>query len=193
MKSFKLTARRASFSHVLTTTLCIAVWIAISAPLSAAPTASIQYNLDPAAEQIGPDVDVAGLNLSVRSKSGEALPARLHIRLDAPPKNRLVSTDFPIVEGTHLIDAQAATNTGEYRLRYLFPIRGEYTLTVTASPLTDASPDAWTPVTETFQFTLNENPGEVRNLLLLLAGLFVFGFVAGIILGRGARSANPAT
>lgn len=173
------------------TVLALAI-VAAPAAIFAETNATIQYSLDPPASDIGPDVDVAELIVEVRSATGVLLPARLQIELDAPPENLLVSTDFPIVEGTRLIRADVNAVHGEHRLRYLFPIRGEYRLKITAGPLdTSSGSQQWQPKTKTFEFTLSENPGEVLNLLLLMAGLFVFGGVAGTILGRSTRAAGP--
>lgn len=151
--------------------------------------ASIQYELKPAADRIGPDVDVAQLVLRVRTATGDPIPARLQVELDAPPRNMLVSTDFPIVEGTRLMRAEAATDaSGEHALRYLFPIRGEYRLRVVATPLDPSI----APIRQEFAFSLRENPGEVFNLFLLMGVLFVFGGLAGIVFGRSAVADQAA-
>lgn len=152
--------------------------------------ARIEYELEPPAGEIGPDVDVARLTIRVRSDDGEsaaALPAKLRIELDAPPGHALVPTDFPVVEGTPLLRAEAFAQDGEHSLRYLFPIRGEYNLRVQATPLQNAN-QAGDLIQASFRFTLRENSNEVLNLALLLTGLLIFGGVSGLILGRSAAA-----
>jgi len=140
----------------------------------------LKYTLDMPIEQIGPDEDVVKLTLHVQ-RVGQPLNARLHVVLDSPPRNSLISTDFPIVEGTRLIDTVAVTQNGELKIDYLFPIRGRYTLTIDATAV-DANNEI---ANETFHFTLRENPNEVRNFVFLVVGLVLFGLISGGVLARG--------
>ena len=55
------------------------------------------------------------------------------IRLDAPEPGRFFSTDFPFVEGTRLSEMRMELRQGRANWKFLFPIRGEYRLTVVAT------------------------------------------------------------
>ena len=179
-------ARRSRFVAAL---FAWALLLSTPGAIAAESGGRIEYELDPPAGEIGPDVDVARLTIRVRSQDGAAAPAKLRIELDAPPGHALVSTDFPVVEGTPLLRAEAFAQDGEHSLTYLFPIRGEYSLRVQATPLTNDA-GAGEAVHANFRFSLHENSNEVLNLALLLAGLLAFGCVSGLILGRSAAAEN---
>lgn len=141
----------------------------------------ISYTTDKPANTIGPDEDVVKMTLTVRNDD-KPVDAKLHIVLDSPEVNSVVSTDFPIVEGSRLFDATAVTENGKFEMSYLFPIRGEYKLNVTAETL-GAEPTA---AAQSFTFKLNENPGEVRNFYIMIASLIGFGLISGATLSIGA-------
>ncbi len=58
---------------------------------------------------------------------------RFHIRLYAPPPGRFLSTDYPLVEKTLLIEMDLVAAQGAAIWEYVFPIRGVYRLEVAAS------------------------------------------------------------
>lgn len=172
-----------------------AIYLAIVAAATFAPllpafaqTASIEYRLEPEAASIGPDETPGDIVLSVKSSDGgQPLDARLHITLTAPDGGLLIGTDFPIVEGTRLVQASGQTVNGELRLSYLFPIRGEYHLQVRAEPSRSASgSQRFEPAYLDARFSLSENPGEVWNFIWMALGLLVLGIFAGFLLGRDA-------
>lgn len=67
---------------------------------------------------------------------------------------------------------------GKLDFRYAFPIRGEYTLTVKATPTGNPSQ----AVEKTLHFTINENPAKVRNVTIFIVVLLLLGFVTAYIL-----------
>ena len=145
----------------------------------------IEYRLNPPADQIRPDAETARLEILL-SRNGKPLDGRVRVILDSPASNPLVSTDFPIVEGTRLLDTSGLTGEGKFALTYLFPIRGEYTLKVVAQE-TDAPAGQTAPVESTFRFDVSENTNEVMNFLSLIAALVFSGFISGAVLGRGGK------
>lgn len=142
----------------------------------------ITYRTDQQISTIGPDEDVVKMTFLV-TKDGVPSDAQLRIVMDSPKVNSVISTDFPIVEGTRLFDASGITQKGKLEMSYLFPIRGQYAMKVTAQSL--SSPTITTA--ETFTFSLNENPTEVTNFYILIFILVSIGLLAGVILAKGAQ------
>ena len=139
---------------------------------------------DPPPEQIGPDKTLARTTVTVVDGSGQPVPgAYLKLHLDAPEGNPFISTDFPIVEGTSLLEYAGVLPQGTLSFDYIYAIRGEYTFAMEAGR--DAN--SLRPVSP-FRMTLRENPDEVRNFLVMVAGLFLFGLLAGIVIAGGATA-----
>ena len=98
----------------------------------------------------------------------------MNIRLEAPKPGRFFSTDFPLVEGSELIEMRLPLRRGRAEWSYLFPIRGEYRLTI----------DAVTPAgnaREIFSLRIPENREKWYLLAVFTFGLFLSGVVAGRI------------
>ena len=71
------------------------------------------------------------LTLLVTGTDGKPVAqGRVAIRLEAPEPGRFFSTDFPLVEGSRLLDMSLPLRQGRAEWKYLFPIRGQYRLTV---------------------------------------------------------------
>ncbi|NQZ58534.1 MAG: hypothetical protein HRT88_13845 [Lentisphaeraceae bacterium] len=147
-----------------------------------AKQADISFTSEPGFDKIGPDVTVAKLKFTL-SLDGQLVDGNVRIQLASPVKNTGFSTDFPIVESTQLFDTTALTQDGVLILDYLFPIRGEYKLTVTVE---SAVTGAFETSVLQQSFTLNENPDEVNNFTILVTILVAFGLISGFVMGRGA-------
>ena len=84
------------------------------------------------------------LTLQAVDGTGKALTnAKIHLTLLTPPKNPWFSTDFPIVEGTELLDMEANAPQGELQIQQMLPIRGNYQLLVSVTPLVE---NAFAPI-----------------------------------------------
>jgi hypothetical protein len=141
----------------------------------------IQLVSEPDFSRAVPDVNPVRLLLRVRGEDGRPVQnVAINARLESPRKSILISTDFPVVEGTSLWDFTTVSPDGEMELAYIFPIRGTYRLQVTAKPLSNSNPAPL--VSRIFQFHIPENPKKVWNLRFLLGGLFGFGMVSGLVL-----------
>ena len=55
---------------------------------------------------------------------------KVAIVLDAPKPGTFLSTDFPLVEGSRLLELVLPLRRGRAEWKYLFPIRGNYRLSV---------------------------------------------------------------
>ena len=139
----------------------------------------VQLQTAPEVDAIRPDLDVAQFSILVKDKKGQPVKdVELAFTLESPAKKFFPSTDFPIVEGTTLMNGKVLAPEGKLNFKYVFPIRGEYTLKVKAAPA--GKPNQ--TVEKILRFSLNENPPEVRNAIIFISGLLLLGFAAGYIL-----------
>ena len=150
---------------------------------------SVLLETSPTADQIGPDKTLTATTLRVVDENGQPIPnAYLKLHLDAPSGNPFISTDFPIVEGTPLLDYEGILPEGSLEFEYIYPIRGTYNFKV------EAGQDAATAsFQDTMSLRLSENGNEVLNFIIFVIILLGLGLVAGFIIGRGARAQRLAT
>jgi hypothetical protein len=150
----------------------------------AAEDISVKITASPEISSIGPDVDLAKYTISVLDQSGEPIPyTKMLFTLDAPKKGWFFSTDFPLVEGTRLMESEVVLEDGTYTFDYIAPIRGEYQLNVKVSS-TEKTPIAFSPQEKEITFHLNENKNEVVNAIILIAILIGIGIVLGVIFAK---------
>jgi len=162
--------------------LLLLAFICLSDSAHADPLA-IYFKTSPRFELLRPFADPANLSVLVTQSDGRPLTgAAVRIRLEAPPPGRIFSTDFPIVEGTRLFDLRLPLVRGRAEWKYLFPIRGNYRLSV------DVLRDQVTLGNQTFTFEVRENETKWFVLSMFLLALFVLGVVAGCIF-TGANTA----
>ena len=143
----------------------------------------LEFQTNPPLDQILPDAETANLQFMVK-QNGKVVEeeVRFKVKITTPKTNPLLSTDFPIVEGTQLVYANVDRPNGQFDLKYLLPIRGEYTLDVSAS----LESGEHLNLNETF--VIKENPQEVKNLVVFLALIAAFAIMCGIVLGKNARN-----
>jgi hypothetical protein len=163
--------------------------------LSQAPQHSIHLTTSPGLDQIRPfeaesthSQPPVQLSLQALDRSGKALEnAKIHLTLLNPPKTPWFTTDFPIVEGTTLLEMEALAPKGELKLQQMLPIRGDYRLKVNVTPVT---PNAFEPIQETLNLSVAENWVKYQNLGILMAILFVAGLGGGWVIG-GRQKIQP--
>ena len=144
---------------------------------------TLRVTTDPPVDQIRPNE--APARIVIRAAHADGAPvenARVVLALDLPPRNAFFSTGFPIAEGTPLLRATAIAPHGELEISTLFPIRGAYAL----SARVEQPGDPASASEMTFTIGVNEEPGVVRNFVLLIFMLAGFGLVSGIVLGRSS-------
>lgn len=155
----------------------VTLFVALVLPFSSA-TAGEAVRVEVKNEQGGevrPDLDTAQVELSFSEiQSGTA-----RVFLSSPEPEFFSPTDFPIVEGTDLIDATLPVVNGKASFQYMFPIRGDYRLKV---EVMDEKGNALG--THDLVISISENPEEVKNAVLFIALLAVFGFAVGYLLSR---------
>ena len=158
------------------------------APAQSQGDLSVKLETNPAAGQIGPDNTFVRTTLTVVDASGQAVSnAYLKLHLDSPPGNPIISTDFPIVEDTALMNYEGILPNGVLEFESIYPIRGQYSFEVEAGR--DATALSFK---DTLNLSINENSNEVMNGVIFIALLLVLGLVAGIIIGN-ARIRYPCS
>jgi len=113
--------------------------------------------------------------------------AKIHLQILTPPKNPWFPTDFPIVEGTELLNIEAVTPKGELKIQQMLPIRGNYQLLVNVSPIVA---NAFTPFQQTLRLSVAESWVKYRNFAILAVILLVLGLGGGLVLG-GKQQIQP--
>jgi hypothetical protein len=159
-------------------------WIAFSQP----PQPSVRLTTQPAISQIRPFEAEATysqspirLTFQAVDGKGHALEnAKMHLQILTPPKNPWFTTDFPIVEGTTLLDLEAPAPKGELQIQETLPTRGTYQFLVKVTPTV---PNAFTPIQQTLTLSVSENWVKYQNLAILAAILLCVGLGGGWAIG----------
>ncbi|BAY59376.1 hypothetical protein NIES2135_62530 (plasmid) [Leptolyngbya boryana NIES-2135] len=155
---------------------------------SQTPRSTIRLTTDPSISQLAPfeaeaetHKPPARLTLEAIDANGQPLTnAKIRIQILTPSKTPWFTTDFPIVEGTKLLDIDAIAPQGKVQLQQTFPIRGTYQLLVNVTPQTA---NAFTPFQQTLTLSIPENWIKYRNFAILAAVLLIVGLVGGWIIG----------
>jgi hypothetical protein len=177
-------------------TLCYAI-----ASFSQVPQPSVRLTTNPPITQVFPFEAEATkylgsgqytppvqLNLQALDVKGASRQdAKMHLKILTPQPTPWFTTDFPIVEGTTLLDIEANAPTGELQVQQVFPIRGNYQLQVAVDPIVEG---AFTPSEQTLVLAVPENPLKYYYFLIILGVLLAIGFVGGWVIG-GRQKAQP--
>ncbi|NMF59426.1 hypothetical protein [Pseudanabaena yagii] len=155
-----------------------------------APQPSIRLTTSPIASQMRPfeaeaihPQNPVQLSLQALDSAGQALKnTQIHLQLLTPPATPWFTTDFPIVEGTTLLDMTAVAPVGKLEWQQMLPIRGNYQLQVEVTP---TIPNSFAPIQQTLTLTVPESWVKYRNLGILVTILLAAGLVGGWIIGSG--------
>ncbi|MBD2295786.1 hypothetical protein H6G06_20480 [Anabaena sphaerica FACHB-251] len=104
----------------------------------------------------------------------------INLEILTPPRNPWLTTDFPIVEGTKLLEIEAAAPDGKLEIQQILPIRGNYQLKVNVSPLVK---NAFAPYQASLNLNVRENPIKYKYLAVVAAILFSVGLLGGWVIG----------
>jgi hypothetical protein len=159
-----------------------------SAGASAEDDLTILFKTSPPLEQLRPFAEPATLTVLVTSADGRPVPdGSIAVALHAPQHGRFFSTDMPLVEGTRLFDMTLPLKAGKAEWKYLFPIRGSYSLTI------DYVGSATKQARKVFEFKIPEKRAKWALLAGFVAGLFALGFAAArIFSGPAAPKSRTA-
>ena len=147
----------------------------------AAQVEHIKVQVSPDTTLLRPLKDSARITIDVDG-SAETIrgPVHLSVRLTAPASGAFVSSDFPLIEETRLIDMTMANVAGSLSWDYIFPIRGEYRLDVSA---TDQQGRRFE---RSLTLRVHENRAKVAFLAGFIAALFLLGLIAGRVFSAPA-------
>ena len=106
--------------------------------------------------------------------------AKIRLQILTPPKNPWFPTDFPIVEGTQLLNFEAVAPKGELQIQQILPIRGQYQLLVEVTPMVE---NAFSPFQQFLTLSVPENWIKYRNFGVLVLILLTVGVSGGLVLG----------
>lgn len=125
------------------------------------------------------------LKLQARNPTGAPLQnVQFHLQVLTPAPTPWFTTDFPIVEGTKLLDIVGDAPKGEFLMQQVFPIRGNYQIKVDVTPTVA---NAFAPIEQTLNLTVPENPLKLAYFPFVLAVLLAIGFGGGWVIGGGQQ------
>lgn len=145
----------------------------------------ISWEATPALTEVVPSQTPVRLSLVAKDEQGQPLQATAQLSLQAPKPTPWLTSDFPWVEGTTLLNLSAPVEKGELSWSQVMPIRGQYTLTAAFTPV---QAGAFVPFQQQLTLSIPENPVKYRNALVLVAILLATGGLGGWVIGRGAVS-----
>lgn len=159
------------------------IWLLTSLP-SAAQTA-VQLQANPPLSQVVPNTEPVQLRVQAIDANQQPITdATIQVRLLTPAKTPWLTSDFPIVEGTTLLELNAIAPMGTLQFEQVLPIRGNYQMQVNVTPQTAG---AFEPFEQVLTLTVPENPVKYRNVSILIAILLLTGFGGGWVLGGDQR------
>jgi len=170
------------FRYGLLTLIAIAVsgiiWLLKSPPVISQSTVKLQTQ--PPLEQVIPDKTVVKFQLQALNNATQPLSnAQVRVRLLTPNPTPWLTSDFPIVEGTELLNLEAIATQGNLEFEQVLPIRGNYNIEVAVTPQVIG---AFEPFEQSLTFKVPENPVKYRNIVILAIILLGVGFGSGWIL-----------
>lgn len=181
--------------HVFIGILCLMGFIFYGAISVSQSSPSVRLTTEPPLAQILPfeaeaETYKPPVQLTVQAIDPLGQPlknANIQLELLTPTKTPWFTTDFPIVEGTKLLEIQGAAPEGKLQLQQAFPIRGTYQLKAKVTPQTV---NAFAPFEDTLTLSIPENWIKYRNFAILAVILLAVGIGGGWIIA-GQQSIQP--
>ncbi|MEH1921217.1 hypothetical protein [Nostoc sp.] len=152
------------------------------------PTSRVLLSTNPPLERILPFEAEAEkpqspvkLTLQAVDAAGKSLTnAKISLQILTPPPNPWLTTDFPIVEGTKLLQMNANALDGKLEIQQMLPIRGNYQLLVKVSPLVA---NTFAAYEQTLNLHVRENPVKYKYFVVIAAILLSLGLLGGWVIG----------
>ncbi|MBW4663966.1 MAG: hypothetical protein KME01_07165 [Chroococcus sp. CMT-3BRIN-NPC107] len=174
---------------IITVTGLMSLFLVAIVGFSQAPNSRIQLTTNPPVGQFYPFEAEATtpqsptlLTLTARNPAGELLANSVFkVQIFTPPSTPFLATDFPVVEGTKLLELSAIAPEGKLQLQQMLPIRGKYKLAVNVSPIVA---NQFSPIEQTLTLEVVENPVKYRNYAILIVVLLAVGIGGGWVMGK---------
>ena len=174
---------------IMTITGLMSVLLLVTIGLSQTPRSPIELTTNPPIGQFYPFEAEATkpqsptlLTLTARNPAGELLVNSLFkVQIFTPPNTPFLATDFPVVEGTTLLELEVIAPEGKVQFQQMLPIRGKYKLLVNVTPI---AANQFSPIEQTLTLSVPENPVKYRNYAILLVVLLAVGIGGGWIMGK---------
>jgi hypothetical protein len=169
--------------------VCVALSILYSfVGVSQTPIPRVKLSTNPPLERIHPfeagtDKPQSPVTLTLQALDAIGKPlenTKISLQILTPPPNPWLTTDFPIVEGTKLLQMDAAAPDGKLEIQQMLPIRGNYQLRVNVSPLVA---NTFTPYEQTLNLNIQENPVKYKYSAVVAAILLSVGLLGGWVIG----------
>lgn len=106
--------------------------------------------------------------------------AKIRLQIFTPAPTPWLTTDFPMVEGSKLLEIEVPAPTGTMQIQQMLPIRGNYRIEVEATP---AIARQFNPIQGNFTLPVQENVAKYRNAAILIAILLAAGVGGGWLIG----------
>jgi hypothetical protein len=173
---------RVCICSILVWLLCV-LWLSNTTHSATETPAKIILETSPVPSAIIPDETLVQTRVRVVDGEGQPIPgAWVALHLDTPPSPEFLTTDFPWVEGTTLLDFAVEAPNGEVQFTTMYPIRGTYTFQTQVTLPTGIT------FNDNSMLSIAESPKEMLNFFLLLFLLFSLGLISGVIVGRWHRA-----
>jgi hypothetical protein len=159
--------------------VCVFLWFHSLPSHASEPTVRLQT--EPSLSQVLPDEAPVKIALQAVDARGQPLSdVQFQLQLLTPGKTPWFTSDFPIVEGTKLLELGAKSPEGKVEFEQVMPIRGSYTLKAQVTPLTA---DAFESFEQSIQLSVPENAAKYRNAAILIGILILAGVSSGWVVG----------
>jgi hypothetical protein len=159
--------------------ICVFLWFH-SLP-SHASESTVRLQTKPSLNQVLPDDAPVRITLQAVGAKGQPLSdVQFQLQLLTPGKTPWSTSDFPIVEGTKLLELGAKAPDGKVEFEQVMPIRGSYTLKAQVTPLTAG---AFESFDQSLQLSVPENAAKYRNAAILIGILILAGVSSGWVIG----------
>ena len=153
---------------------------------AASPQPTVQLKTEPPIEKIVPSGQPVKFTLQALDAQGKRLKdAKISLSILTPRKTHWLTTDFPIVEGTQLLELAEIAPTGELEVQQVLPIRGKYQLLVNVTPLKGQE---FVPTQQTFTISVPESQDKYRNFVILAVILLLLGLAGGWVIGAKEKT-----
>ncbi|MBD2088286.1 hypothetical protein H6F67_00150 [Microcoleus sp. FACHB-1515] len=155
------------------------IWLLVSLP--AASQTAVRLQTSPPLSQVVPNTEPVQLTVQAIDVNQQPIAdANIQVRLLTPPKTPWFTSDFPIVEGTTLLELGAIAPAGKLQFEQVLPIRGTYRLEANVTPQTAG---AFEPFEQILTLAVSENSVKYRNVGILITILLLTGFGGGWVIG----------